>query len=143
VSAVAYTEKHDARFSKAKIIPLQVSAPFHCALMAPARELMTPLLQAATFRAPVCPVVANATAAINDDARKFAALLSEQITAPVLWTRSMQRLAELGTTVLIEIGPGKVLAGLQKRIDRTINAATEVFNLATVADLKNFLEKKK
>ena len=131
--------KANPRFSKAKMIPLNVSAPFHCALMEPAQELLRPLLQNTSFQAPVYPVIANATAAENNDAQDIAELLAQQIVKPVLWTNSMKRLAELGVKTIVEIGPGKVLAGLQKRIDRNM----EVVNIGTVADLKTFIEKYK
>ncbi len=138
VQAAIDLTKSDTRFQKAKAIPLQVSAPFHCALMQPARDLMEPLLESAFQAARSVmqfPVLANINAQPHAHTDVWPKLLSEQITKPVLWARSMKTLRELGVERLLEIGPGKVLAGLQKRIDREV----EVVNIGTVADLKSFL----
>ena len=101
-------------------LPLPVSAPFHCALMSPAREKMRPLLEAAVFSDARMPVVTNVDAA---PARKGAALrdaLVRQVDSPVRWVESVQRLHRDGADHGLEIGPGSVLAGLVRRIEKGI-----------------------
>jgi [acyl-carrier-protein] S-malonyltransferase len=103
-----------------RAIPLPVSAPFHCALMSPAREKMRPLLEAAALAAPRLPVVTNVDA---DPAREAGALRSalvRQVDSPVRWVESVQRLAREGVDRALEIGPGNVLAGLVRRIEKGI-----------------------
>ena len=123
-----------AKEKGAKVIPLQVSAPFHCSLMKPAQDVMKPLLQATAFRNPLWPVIANVTAELTHDASAFASLLTEQIVKSVMWEQSMTKLRGLGVEKLVEIGPGKVLAGLLKRIDKEISA----FNISSVEQLKTY-----
>ncbi len=95
---------------------LPVSAPFHCALMAPAAAAMQEALAAAPPAAPAVPVVANVTAAKATDPTEIAALLVRQVTATVRWRESLQAMAELGVDSFCELGSGKVLAGLVKRV---------------------------
>ncbi len=98
----------------AKLLP--VSAPFHCSLMAPAAKRMQQALEKAAIKAPLTPVVANVTAreaGAPDDIRK---LLVEQVTGRVRWTESVAYMADRGCDTFVEIGAGKVLAGLIKRI---------------------------
>jgi len=109
-----------ARARGAKVIPLKVSAPFHCALMAPAREQLAAALGNVTFRAPAFPVLANVDAEPKTDAAGLRDALVRQVDSPVQWRRSIERMAELGVSHALEIGPGRVLAGLVKRIDRSI-----------------------
>ena len=101
-------------------VELKVSAPFHCALMKPAQDGMTPLLRALKISPLKFPVIANVTAAPNSDASKVADLLSQQITSPVRWAESMEQLGKLGVTDAIEFGCGKVLMGLMRRINKNI-----------------------
>jgi len=105
---------------KLKAIPLKVSAPFHCALMAPAARAVEAALAGLTLSAPRFPVVANVSALPNDDSAEAKRLLVRQIDGPVLWQQSIALMAEAGVTHALEIGPGKVLAGLVKRIDKRI-----------------------
>ena len=110
-----------------KAIPLKVSAPFHCSLMQPAREGLTPDLDAAEYGELLFPVVANVLAEAVSDASQVAALLAEQITGSVRWVESIQRLAALGVDTFVEFGNGTVLTGLVKRIlpeARTYNVHT-------------------
>jgi [acyl-carrier-protein] S-malonyltransferase len=103
-----------------RAIPLPVSAPFHSSLMRPAREHMEPLLAAASFRDPSLPIVTNVDAA---PARSGAALrdaLTRQIDAPVRWVETVRALAGAGVTRGLEIGPGAVLTGLVRRIEKSI-----------------------
>jgi [acyl-carrier-protein] S-malonyltransferase len=101
-------------------VELKVSAPFHCALMKPAQDAMTPILRGLKISPLKFPVIANVTAAPNSDPAKVADLLIEQITSPVRWTESMNQLGKLGVTDAVEFGCGKVLMGLMRRIDRNI-----------------------
>ncbi len=95
---------------------LQVSAPFHCALMAPAAGAMREALAAATIRAPKVPLVANVTAAPVTDPDEIRRRLVEQVTGTVRWRESVGALVGLGVDRFVEVGSGKVLAGLVKRI---------------------------
>jgi len=101
-------------------VELKVSAPFHCALMKPAQEGMTPILRGMAISPLKFPVIANVTAAPNSDASKVADLLIQQITSPVRWAESMEQLGKLGVTDAIEFGCGKVLMGLMRRINKNI-----------------------
>jgi [acyl-carrier-protein] S-malonyltransferase len=103
-----------------RAIPLQVSAPFHCALMSPARERMSPLLADAPFSDSAIPVVTNADASPETSGSRLRDALVRQIDSPVRWVASVQRLAREGVDRALEIGPGNVLAGLVKRIERGI-----------------------
>jgi [acyl-carrier-protein] S-malonyltransferase len=103
-----------------KAVPLKVSAPFHCALMRPAALRLAPALDGVTLRAPAFPVVANVDGAPNLDPDRVRDLLVRQIDAPVQWLRSIEHIAAEGVTHALEIGPGKVLAGLVKRITKQI-----------------------
>lgn len=99
-----------------RALPLPVSAPSHCALMQPAAEKLAIHLQSLTFNTPVIPVVQNAAARIEADLVSVQSSLITQLHSPVLWSQSVQWLAEQGVTRFVESGPGKVLTGLNKRI---------------------------
>jgi [acyl-carrier-protein] S-malonyltransferase len=101
-------------------VELKVSAPFHCALMRPAREGMAPVLERLTINQFKFGVIANVTAESNSDPARVKPLLLEQITAPVRWQESMNALARAGVTEALEFGAGKVLMGLMRRIDRAV-----------------------
>jgi [acyl-carrier-protein] S-malonyltransferase len=103
-----------------KAIPLKVSAPFHCALMRPAAERLAPLLGDTRIGALAFPVVANVDGAPNSDPERVRDLLVRQIDGPVQWVASVEKMAAEGVTHALEIGPGKVLAGLVKRIAKGI-----------------------
>jgi [acyl-carrier-protein] S-malonyltransferase len=103
-----------------RAIPLPVSAPFHCALMSPARERLEPLLGAAAFADGDLPVVTNVDAEPARTAAARRAALVRQVDSPVRWVESVQRLAREGVDRALEIGPGNVLAGLVRRIDKGI-----------------------
>ncbi|AVH41201.1 ACP S-malonyltransferase [Agrobacterium tumefaciens] len=104
-----------------RAIMLPVSAPFHSALMAPAAEAMREALAAVEKHNPVVPVIANVRAAPVSDANEIAALLVEQVTGQVRWRETVERFAANNVTQLYEIGSGKVLTGLARRIDKTVN----------------------
>ena len=99
-----------------RAVALQVSAPFHCALMAPAAERLAAELGRITFRAPAVPVVSNVEATANQDPGRIGELLTRQVTAPVRWEESVRELGRLGVTRAVEVGAGNVLAGLVRRI---------------------------
>ncbi|BCR04756.1 malonyl CoA-acyl carrier protein transacylase [Desulfuromonas versatilis] len=99
-----------------RALPLPVSAPFHCSLMAPAGERLREVLDGIRVSAMKPPVVSNVEAAPNEDHGRVRELLVTQVSAPVRWEESVARMAELGVDRFVEIGPGKVLSGLIKRI---------------------------
>lgn len=104
-----------------RAIMLPVSAPFHSALMAPAADAMREALAKVQKNAPVVPVVSNVLAAPVSDAGKIADLLVEQVTGQVRWRETVEWFAANGVTTLYEIGSGKVLTGLARRIDKNIS----------------------
>jgi [acyl-carrier-protein] S-malonyltransferase len=101
-----------------RAVPLQVSAPFHCALMKPAEVRLAPELRALETKDPRVPIVANVDAALKRDARGAIEALVAQVSSPVRWESVVQRLASEGVTTYVEVGPGTVLSGLVKRIHR-------------------------
>jgi [acyl-carrier-protein] S-malonyltransferase len=103
-------------FRKAMLLP--VSAPFHCALMQKAAERLSGALEPVQVNALATPVVSNVEARPNSDAARVKPLLVEQVCSPVLWDASVQSMVAQGVTNFVEIGPGKVLAGLVKRIEK-------------------------
>ncbi|HET6157277.1 MAG TPA: ACP S-malonyltransferase [Dongiaceae bacterium] len=105
-------------------VMLPVSAPFHCALMQPAADAMEEALAEATIRQPAVPVIANVTAQPVSDSATIAKLLVQQIVATVRWRESILTMKSLGVSKVYELGAGKVLAGLVKRIDKEIEASS-------------------
>jgi [acyl-carrier-protein] S-malonyltransferase len=99
-----------------RVLDLAVSAPFHCQLMQPAAEELQNILSAIDIQPFSIGVITNVDADVNLDADRVKSLLSEQAVRPVRWEESVKKLAELGCTRALEIGPGKVLKGLMKRI---------------------------
>ena len=115
---------------KAMILP--VSAPFHCALMVPAGEQLNAVLDAITLSNIDIPVVTNVDAAVNSDSSRIKELLISQVSAPVRWDESVRYMLDNGVERFIEIGPGKVLSGLIRRIERKI----PVSNVENIASLQ-------
>lgn len=115
-----------------RALPLPVSAPFHCALMEPAGRRLAEVLDGIAFAPLTLPVVSNVEARPNCDSARLAELLVRQVSAPVRWDESVACMAELGVGRFIEIGPGKVLSGLIKRIAKGATAQ----NVEDVASLK-------
>ncbi len=118
-----------------RAVMLPVSAPFHCGLMAPAADVMAEALADVTLRAPLVPLIANVTAApveVTDDIRR---LLVEQVTAMVRWRESVLFMRDEGIDSLVELGTGKVLTGLAKRIDRAVSGTA----VGTPGDIEAFL----
>jgi [acyl-carrier-protein] S-malonyltransferase len=101
---------------------LPVSAPFHCALMEPAAKVMAEALDAVEINAPAVPVVANVRASAVNDPAVIRSLLVEQVTGSVRWRESVAWMAEQGVTEVYEIGAGKALSGMIKRISRDITS---------------------
>lgn len=104
-----------------KAIELVVSGAFHSSLMASATEKMKKALNETKIHEPVCPVVANVTAAATRNPEEIRQNLISQLTSPVRWVESMETIIKNGVTQFYEIGPGKVLTGLLKRIDRSVS----------------------
>jgi len=101
-----------------RVVPLPVSAPFHCALMAPAQERLAPALRALATATPRVPIVANVDAEPKRDAHAAIEALVRQVSAPVRWEAVVARLAAEGVTTYVEVGPGTVLSGLVRKIHR-------------------------
>ena len=118
--------------------PLNVSAPFHCALMAPAARVLEGALARTTINRPAFPIVANFDARPNDDAARVKDLLVRQVDGPVRWEASIELMARQGVTHALEIGPGKVLAGLVKRIAKDIKVLS-VMDAASLGEVAGFL----
>jgi [acyl-carrier-protein] S-malonyltransferase len=114
-------------------IKLPVSAPFHCPLMSPATKIMTSELSATKFSVPKNMIVSNVTAEPSNDPENLRDLLIKQIEKPVRWRESIINIIKQGNKKFIEIGPGKVLSGLVKRIDRNV----ELIQVNNIDDLKN------
>ncbi|MDG6094092.1 ACP S-malonyltransferase [Acetobacter sp. AN02] len=119
-----------------RAVKLPVSAPFHCSLMKPAADVMAEALAKAEVRAPVVPVVANVTAAKVTEPDEIRRLLTEQVTGQVRWRESVAAMTAMGVTRFVEIGAGKVLSGLVKRIAPD----AEGVSVGTVADIESFLK---
>src|SRR5690606_18123405 len=115
-----------------RVVPLPVSAPFHCALMRPAEERLAPELRALPASAPRVPVVANVDAAPKVDAASAIDALVRQVSAPVRWEDVVATLASAGVRAYVEVGPGTVLSGLVRKIDREARVAS----LEAPADLE-------
>ncbi len=116
--AGAVAKRHGAK----RVIPLSVSAPFHCALMRPAEERLAPDLRALAVADPSVPVVANVDAEPKRDAAAAVEALIRQVSAPVRWVDVVRRLASEGVRDYVEVGPGTVLTGLIRKIDRGLHA---------------------
>ena len=123
---------------KARAIPLKVSAPFHCALMAPAARVLQSELERISIRPPRFPIVANVDARPNCDPTHVRSLLVRQVDGVVRWEDSVRAMAAAGVTRAVEIGPGKVLAGLVKRIAKDL-AIQSVGDAASLEQVPPFL----
>jgi [acyl-carrier-protein] S-malonyltransferase len=116
--AVARAGERARSLGAKRIVPLPVSAPFHCALMRPAQERLEPELRALTVADPTIPVVANVDAEPKTTAAAAIDALVAQVSAPVRWDAVIRRLASAGVRAYVEVGPGTVLSGLVRKIDR-------------------------
>lgn len=117
-------------------IILPVSAPFHCAMMTPVADIMADELAALLIDEPIVPVVANVTADAQSAPDEIRRLLVEQVTARVRWRESVLFMKNNGVDTLVEIGAGKVLTGLARRIDRELNSVS----IQTPEDIEEFLK---
>ncbi|WP_342374763.1 ACP S-malonyltransferase [Myxococcus stipitatus] len=118
-----------------RVMPLPVSAPFHCALMEPVKPRLAAVLGGLAMSAPSVPVVTNVEARPNADVARVVPLLLEQVSSPVRWIECVEALKAEGVTRVVELGPGKVLCGLVKRITKDI----ETFNVEDSASLEKAL----
>lgn len=118
-----------------RALQLPVSVPSHCALMKPAAEQLAAELDKIDLRMPSTPVIHNASVTAAKDISELKALLAQQLHSPVRWVETIQWLANQGVDTVVESGPGKVLAGLNKRIDKTLNALP-VFDPVTLEKLQ-------
>lgn len=119
-----------------RAIMLPVSAPFHCRLMAPAAAEMAKALAQVTIRPPSIPVVANVSAKAEDDPNRIRQLLVDQITGRVRWRESVMWMAGANVTEIVELGAGKVLSGLTKRIDERVKG----MNAGTPAEIEALIK---
>jgi [acyl-carrier-protein] S-malonyltransferase len=119
-----------------RAIPLAVAGGFHSPLMTPARERLAPALRGLRVRELAFPVVANVTGDYYSGAASTADLLSRQVDGPVRWQQGVERLIRDGFDRFVEVGPGRVLIGLLKRIDRRLAKAAAA--VGTVADIEMF-----
>jgi [acyl-carrier-protein] S-malonyltransferase len=116
-----------------RAVVLPVSAPFHCTLMQPAQARMEPELRKTNFADLRVPVVTNVDAEATSSGAEARDALIRQITAPVRWEDSVRELIEQGVTAFVEVGPGRVLSGLLRQIDRSVHS----FNVEDAATLQS------
>jgi [acyl-carrier-protein] S-malonyltransferase len=117
-AAVARAGERAKALGAKRVIPLSVSAPFHCALMKPAQDRLAPELRALATSAPRVPIVANVDAEPKRDARAAIEALVAQVSSPVRWDAVVARLASEGVSTYVEVGPGTVLSGLVRKLHR-------------------------
>ena len=125
--AVDRAKKAGAR----RALPLPVSVPSHCSLMLPAAEKLAQRLAEVTFGKPRIPVIHNVSAAPEPDSARIRELLAAQLHSPVRWVESIEAIRDAGDRLVLEAGPGKVLTGLTKRIDKSV-AGLAVFDAAGI-----------
>ena len=123
----------ELKINKIKNIKLPVSAPFHCELMRSATEKMREEITKEEFKKPEINIISNVTAQQTNNPNEIKNLLIEQIEKPVRWRESIINMIKLGNRKFIEIGPGKVISGLVKRIDRNV----ELIQVNNIDDLNN------
>ncbi len=120
--AVEAAAQEATRRGARRAVLLEVSAPFHCRLMEPAQEKLRPLLEAMDFSPLKFPLVSNVTARPVTSGEEERGLLVEQVTAPVKWTDSVRFMIDQGVQLFVEVGPGNVLSGLVRKIERKVKA---------------------
>ncbi|MCU1384162.1 MAG: fabD [Acidobacteria bacterium] len=116
--AVARAGERAKALGAKRVIPLAVSAPFHCALMKPAEQRLAPELRALSTATPRVPIIANVDAEPKRDPQAAIEALVQQVSSPVRWEAVVRRLASEGVTTYVEVGPGTVLSGLVRKIHR-------------------------
>ena len=122
-----------------RALPLPVSVPSHCALMKPAAEQLAEVLAGIEVSMPTIPVIHNVNVGIAENADSIRQMLVEQLYSPVRWTETVQRMQSDGVSLLVEAGPGKVLTGLARRIDRKLGAMP-LFDPASLEKLMESLD---
>jgi [acyl-carrier-protein] S-malonyltransferase len=132
-AAVEHAASIVKEFGIKRALPLPVSAPFHCALMQPAAHSMAKALADVRFAAPAVPLIANVTASPVTDPEQIRRLLVEQVTGSVRWRESVLFMAQQGVTQIYEIGAGKILSGMVRRIDERLSGTP----IGTPSDLEN------
>lgn len=120
-----------------RVVKLNVSAPFHCALMKPAQDRLEKDLEQLSFSEAIVPVVTNVDAAVTKDPAVIRDSLVRQVSSPVRWLESMRLLIDQGVQTFVEVGPGKVLSGLMRQISRDVNC----FNVEDTVSLQAAVEK--
>ena len=137
--AVARAGERAKALGAKRVIPLPVSAPFHCALMKPAEERLAPELRALAAHDPRVPVIANVDGEPKSTAAAAIEALVAQISSPVRWEDVVRRLASEGVTTYVEVGPGTVLSGLVRKIDRqaTVVSVGAPDDLAAIEPLRS------
>jgi [acyl-carrier-protein] S-malonyltransferase len=136
--AVERARERVSELGAKRTVPLKVSAPFHCSLMAPAAEQLAVEMKSLAFRDASPPVVTNVEALPNSAGARIPELLERQVTAPVRFTEMVEKLAELGVDSFLEVGPGRVLSGLVARIQRRSGRAS-FGSLSDLEDVQSFL----
>ena len=131
----AMTACKDAGAKRA--LPLPVSVPSHCALMLPAADKLSAMLEGIDIKTPAIPVVQNVGATVATSSESIASNLVAQLHQPVLWTQCIEAIADSGANLVIECGPGKVLNGLTKRINKTLQSASINDAASLAATLKH------
>jgi [acyl-carrier-protein] S-malonyltransferase len=116
-----------------RAIKLNVSAPFHCALMMSAQERLAADLKELNYSGFAFPIVHNFDAAVNDNESRVGEMLTQQVSSPVKWLQSVENMAGQGVTTFVEVGPGKVLSGLVRQINRDVRC----LNVADTESLRN------
>lgn len=123
-----------------RVIPLQVSGPFHTALLEPAAKQLEKALENVSIHEPKLPIISNTEAKVIGNQAEIAPLLVRQVMSPVLWEDSVRTMIDdLGVTTFIEVGPGKALSSFIKKIDRSVT----VLNVENQKSLEKTLEKLK
>jgi [acyl-carrier-protein] S-malonyltransferase len=118
-----------------RVVPLEVSGPFHSSLMKPAADGLKDVLANVSIRNASVPVIANVTAEPVQEADTIRRLLAEQVVSPVLWEDSVRKMLEMNVDTFVEIGPGSVLAGLIRKIDRN----AKVYNVSSLEAARDFI----
>ncbi|KHD88791.1 MAG: malonyl CoA-acyl carrier protein transacylase [Bdellovibrio sp. ArHS] len=125
---------------RAKLIPLSVSAPFHCEMMKPAEDKMREVLTAMEFKTAAFPIIQNFHAKAETEGAILRENLIRQVSAPVRWTQSMETLKALGHSQIIECGAGKVLQGLLKKIDGDYFKVMTTTSMEDIKNIEDFLK---
>lgn len=119
-----------------RVIPLNVSGPFHSPMLAPAGEALAKEMAAMDFTPLAIPYVTNVTAEFVTDISEIKGLLARQVASPVRWQESMENMIAAGVDTFVEIGPGKTLAGFMRKINRNVN----MYNIGTIEEAKKVME---